>query len=149
MYAQSQHIAQVIARTLALAGGGALIDLIVLTCLSIIGRVFVPLDIGIGPIRGIYDITEIGISAAVFAFLPLAQLRESHARVDLFQWAIPRRINQGLDLLFNLAMAFVATVGSHRLWQGYALALIGAFGFVLVAIFCVIRAARRLAGFEE
>ena len=84
--------------------------------------------------------------------------------------AIPRRINQGLDLLFNLAMAFVATVGSHRLylgmqdkitygettliaqipvWQGYALALIGAFGFVLVAIFCVIRAARRLAGFEE
>jgi hypothetical protein len=27
--------------------------------------------------------------------------------------------------------------------------LIGAFGFVLVAIFCVIRAARRLAGFEE
>ena len=112
MYAQSQHIAQVIARTLALAGGGALIVLIVLTCLSIIGRVFVPLDIGIGPIRGIYDITEIGISAAVFAFLPLAQLRETHARVDLFQWAIPRRINQGLDLLFNLAMAFVATVGS-------------------------------------
>ena len=103
MYAQSQHIAQVIARTLALAGGGALIVLIVLTCLSIIGRVFVPLDIGIGPIRGIYDITEIGISAAVFAFLPLAQLRETHARVDLFQWAIPRRINQGLDLLFNLA----------------------------------------------
>ena len=170
MYAQSQHIAQVIARTLALAGGGALIVLIVLTCLSIIGRVFVPLDIGIGPIRGIYDITEIGISAAVFAFLPLAQLRETHAWVNLFQWAIPRRINQGLDLLFNLAMAFVATVGSHRLylgmqdkitygettliaqipvWQGHALALIGAFGFVLVAIFCVIRAARRLAGFEE
>ncbi len=57
--------------------------------------------------------------------------------------------------------AFVATVGSHRLYlgmqdkitygettliaqipglAGYALALIGALGFVLVAIFCVIRA---------
>ncbi|WP_347864958.1 hypothetical protein [Planktomarina sp.] len=58
-------------------------------------------DIGIGPIRGIYDITEIGISAAVFAFLPLAQCAGPRSG-DLFQWAIPRRINQGLDLLFNL-----------------------------------------------
>ena len=90
MYAASYKVADFIARGLAYAGGGILIVITLLTCASIAGRAFVPLDVGIGPIRGIYDITEIGMAAAVFAFLPWAQLRETHARVDLFQAALPR-----------------------------------------------------------
>ena len=141
-----------------------------LTCYSIIGRALIPLDMGIGPIRGIYDMTEIGMAAAVFAFLPWAQFREAHARVDLFQWAIPTKLDQFFDLLFNAAMAFVAFIGTQRLyygmqdklaygettliaqipvWQGYAAGLVGAVGFVIVALFCTLRAARRLAGFRD
>jgi len=139
------------------------------TCVSIIGRAFVPLDIGLGPVRGIYDITEIGMAAAVFAFLPWAQLNDTHARVDLFKDRLSKRLNHMLELVFQCAMAFVAIIGTWRLylgmldkmsygettliaqipvWHGYAAALVGAIGFVLVACFCVLRALRRAAGLE-
>lgn len=152
---------------LALAGGAVLLCIVVLTCVSIAGRALVPFDIGVGPIRGIYDFTEIGMASAIFAFLPWAHLREAHARVDLFQPAIPTGVNNLLDLLYNIAMCVVAVVGSYRLylgmmdklsfgettliaqvpvWQGYAASLIGGIGFVLVAVFCVIRAVRRMTG---
>lgn len=170
MYRLLSTVADLVARGLALAGGTVLVALIALTCVSIAGRALVPLDIGIGPIRGIYDMTEIGMAAAVFAFLPWAQLRELHARVDLAQRTIPVRMNLALDLLFNIAMALVAAVGTWRLylgmldklsygettliaqipvWHGFAAGLVGAAGFVLVSLFCVLRASRRLAGFED
>lgn len=170
MYRTLHMLAEFLARVLALAGGAVLIVVTALTCISIAGRVLVPLDIGLGPIRGIYDMTEIGMAAAIFAFMPWAQLREAHARVDLFQWAIPTKMDQLLDLLFNAAMAFVAFVGTYRLylgmqdklsfgettliaqipvWQGYAAGLVGAVGFVIVALFCTLRAGRRLAGHED
>jgi TRAP-type C4-dicarboxylate transport system permease small subunit len=170
MYRSLNTLAEHLARLLAIAGGAVLLAVTALTCISIAGRALVPLDIGVGPIRGIYDMTEIGMAAAVFAFLPWAQLREAHARVDLFQWAIPHKADQFLDVLFNAAMAFVAVVGTHRLylgmldklsygettliaqipvWQGFAAGLIGAVGFVIVSLFCTLRAVRRLAGHED
>ncbi len=170
MYRSLNTAAEIFARLLAYAGGAVLLGITLLTCISIIGRVFVPLNIGIGPIRGIYDMTEIGMAAAVFAFLPWAQLNAAHARVDLFQWAIPRKADQFLDVLFNAAMAFVAVVGTYRLylgmqdklaygettliaqipvWQGYAAALVGAAGFVVVSLFCTLRALRRFAGYRD
>jgi TRAP-type C4-dicarboxylate transport system permease small subunit len=170
MYATLEKSIRILSSTLALAGGFALIALTAITCISILGRVLVPLDIGIGPIRGIYDITEICIAAAVFAFLPWAQFKESHARVDLFQWALPKKLNQFLELIFNFLMSIFASVITYRMylgmqdkiyygettviaqipaWQGYALGLIGAVGFVFVACFCVLRSARRLIGLED
>ena len=170
MYHFLSLLADRIARGLALAGGAVLIVLITLTCLSISGRALVPLDVGIGPIRGIYDMTEIGMAAAIFAFLPWTQLQNAHARVDLFQRNIPKGLDLALDLIFNIAMAFVAAVGTWRLylgmldkfsygettliaqipvWQGFAAELVGAAGFVLVSLFCVLRSVRRLAGFED
>jgi TRAP-type C4-dicarboxylate transport system permease small subunit len=167
MYGLLNKIALGIATLLALAGGAVLLCLIVLTCVSIVGRVFVPLDIGIGPIRGIYDMTEIAMAAAIFAFLPWAHLTEANARVDLLEPVLPGLVNKGLDLLFNLAMLVVAVVGTWRLylgmldkmsfrevtliaqipvWQGYAAALVGGIGFIVIAAFCVLRALRRAAG---
>lgn len=167
MYRLLYRAVDTLARLLALAGGAVLIALIVLTCVSIAGRALLPFDLGLGPIRGIYDYTEIGMAMAIFAFLPIAQLREAHARVDLFGTMMPAALNLALDLLFNIAMLVVAAVGTWRLWlgmqdklrfgettliaqipvwQGYAAALVGAAGFVIVAAFCVLRALRRLAG---
>ena len=94
------------------------LGLVVLTCISIAGRAFVPFDIGIGPIRGIYDMTEIGMAAAIFAFLPWAQLREAHARVDLFLPVMPKSLDRLLELIFNIAMFAVALVGTWRLYLG-------------------------------
>lgn len=169
IYHLFNRLAEYLARTLALLGGGVLFGLIVLTCGSILGRALLPLDLGFGPIRGIYDMTEIAIAVAVFAFLPWAQLRETHARVDLFRWVIPIRINHALDLVFNAMMAVVVAVGTYRLylgmedkiaygettliaqiplWYGYAASLVGAVGFVFIALFCTLRAVRRLMGHE-
>ena len=170
MYRRLNAVVELVARLLAFAGGAVLLCITVLTCVSIAGRALLPLDIGVGPIRGIYDLTEIGMAAAVFAFLPWAQYREAHARVDLFRWAIPKKVDQLLDILFNAAMAFVAAVGTYRLylgmndklaygettliaqfpvWQGYAAGLVGAVGFVIVAAFCTLRAIRRFSGFQD
>ena len=170
MYSRLDSFIALIAKVLAMAGGAVLLGITMLTCVSIAGRALLPLDIGFGPIRGIYDMTEIGMAAAVFAFLPWAQYREAHARVDLFQWAIPRKADQALDVVFNAGMAFVAGIGTYRLylgmqdklsygettliaqipvWQGYAAGLVGATGFVIVAVFCTLRAIRRLTGHED
>ncbi|MCR9168570.1 MULTISPECIES: TRAP transporter small permease [Marivita] len=170
MYRRLQIIVELIARVLALAGGAVLLCIIVLTCVSIIGRALVPFDIGVGPIRGIYDMTEIGMAAAIFAFLPWAQFNEAHARVDLFQPVMPKSMDRFLDLAFNLAMLVVAAVGTWRLylgmqdklsfgettliaqipvWQGYAASLLGAVGFIMVAAFCVLRSGRRMAGLPD
>ena len=170
MYAAMNRIAEVIAVALAIAGGLVLLAIVALTCLSIAGRALVPFDIGLGPIRGIYDMTEIGMAAAIFAFLPWAQLRDAHARVDLFQAAMPEQMNRVLDLLFNVAMFAIAAVGTYRLylgmldklsfgettliaqipvWQGYAAGLVGGVGFVLITAFCILRSIRRVAGLPE
>lgn len=170
MYRRFQIIVELIARLLAIGGGAVLLCIIALTCVSIIGRALVPLDIGLGPIRGIYDLTEIGMAAAIFAFLPWAQFNEAHARVDLFQPVMPKTMDRLLDLLFNVAMLVVAAVGTWRLylgmqdklsfgettliaqipvWQGYAASLAGAVGFIIVAAFCVVRSGRRIAGFSD
>ena len=170
MYRRLQILVELIARVLAIAGGAVLLCIIVLTCISIIGRALVPLNLGIGPIRGIYDMTEIGMAAAIFAFLPWAHLNEAHARVDLFQPMMPKSMDRFLDLAFNLAMLVVATVGTWRLylgmqdklsfgettliaqipvWQGYAVSLLGAVGFIFVAAFCVLRSGRRMAGLPD
>lgn len=165
MYRVLERIADYVAQTLALAGGAIILTIVVLTTLSIIGRAVVTLDIGVGPIRGIYDMTEIGMAAAIFAFLPWAQLQGTHAKVDLLEDRIPRRVNGLLELVFNVAMTAVAILIAWRLylgmqdklsfgettliaqipvWQGYAAGLVGATGFVIVAVFCVVRSGRRL-----
>ena len=170
MYEALGRLADILARLLAYAGGIVLLVLVALTCVSIAGRAFVPLDIGIGPIRGIYDYTEIGMAAAIFAFLPWAQLQDAHAKVDLFQAAMPEGVNRLLDLIFNIGMTVIAVYGTWRLylgmvdkrrfgditpiaelplWLGYAACLAGGAGFILVAAFCVLRSARRLAGRPE
>ncbi|WP_439156151.1 TRAP transporter small permease [Yoonia sp.] len=168
MYALLSWIAEGIARTMAIIGGLILLAVIGLTVASIVGRALLPLGLGLGPIKGIYDITEIGIAAAVFAFLPWCQIRNAHAAVDLFKPAFGDRLNHLLNVVIDLGMFAIASVGAWRLylgmldklrygettliaqlpvWQGYLASLIGAVAFALVAAFCVLRSVRVLTGF--
>lgn len=169
MYSILERMCHRIAALLALLGGAVLFGIIILTCISITGRFFVPFDIGLGPIRGIYDITEIAMAAAIFAFLPWTHMNGSHARVDLFAGAIPKMVNNLLNLLFDVAMFLAAFYGTWRLylgmrdklsfgettliaqipvWTGYAASLVGAVGFVLIAAFCILRSLRHLTGHQ-
>jgi TRAP-type C4-dicarboxylate transport system permease small subunit len=166
MYVMLSRVALGLARTLAVAGGLLLVAIVVLTCVSITGRALFSAGICCGPIRGIYDYTEIAVGAAIFAFLPLCQYKNGHAAVDLFKSALPDAVNRVLNVIIDAGLLVVAYLIAHRLWLGmldkrsygettliaqvpvwigYAACLVGAVGFVFVAAFCVIRSLRQLA----
>lgn len=167
MYSALHRLAVGLARIMAIVGGTVLIGIVLLTCASILGRALLPLDVGLGPIKGIYDITEIGVAAAVFAFLPWCQINGAHATVDLFKPVFPGLMNRVIDVLVDVGLMLVAGVLAWRLylgmldklrynettlimqlpvWLGFLASLIGAVAFFLVALFCVVRSSRTLLG---
>lgn len=168
MYALLNRTADMVARSLALLGGAVLVALVIMTCLSIIGRALVP--IGLAPITGDFEMIEVGVAFAVFAFLPWCQMQRGHAAVDLFKSAFPSVMNKVLDLLIDIAMFAAAWILAWRLWlgmldkrsfgettfilqfpvwQAYAACMIGAAGFVLVAAFCCLRSGHVLLGYSD
>lgn len=136
----------------ALAGGGVLLLLVVMTCISIAGRALV--WAGLRPIPGDFELVEFGVGFAVFAGLPLCHLRRGHASVELFARWFGRAGNRILDLVTDLIVLGVAGLITWRLalgmldkrqyqettfilqievWQGYALALAASLVFCLAA----------------
>ena len=153
-----------LARLTAYAGGLVLLGLVVMTCVSVIGRSLN--GIGLGPIPGDFELVEIGIGFAIFAFLPWCQIKRGHATVDLLQPRFGRRFNGAIDFLSDVLMAIAAMVIGWRLMQGmldkkgysettfilqfpvwiaYAAAMIGATVFIAVSLYCVWRSGRALA----
>ena len=98
-----------LSRWMAYLGGAMLIALIVLTCLSVAGRLLngwllsdavqsvAPgaaqwlVGIGVGAIFGDVELTEAGVAFAIFAFLPICHLTNGHAAVDVFTRGLPAR----------------------------------------------------------
>lgn len=139
----------------ALAGGLVLVAIAAMTCLSIAGRTLGGLGLaGLGPIPGDYELVEIGIGFAVFAALPWCHLRRGHATVELLAPLLGGAANRALDVIIDAAVLATALLLAWRLaagmldkkayfettfvlgieiWQAYALALVGATAFCVVA----------------
>lgn len=112
-----------LARIMALMGGVVLILLVLITCISILGRVVntalhsalmmsvAPglatwlIDAGVGAIRGSYELVEAGMAFCIFAFIPFCQVTMGHASVDIFTNALPTRANRLLELLISVLFA--------------------------------------------
>ena len=127
---------QILARTTALIGGLVLIGLIVLTTLSIVGRSINKflhndffdrslvglsdwiLALGVGEIRGSYELLEAGVAFAIFSFLPICQLYGAHATVDVFTSFLPRRANRFLAVFWEVVLALVILLIIWRLYGG-------------------------------
>ena len=125
-----------LARIFAQIGGGVLAVLIVLTCLSVLGRslngilhsdwveAMAPslanwlLGLGIGPINGDFELVEAGMAFAIFAFLPICQLHGAHAKVDIFTSALPARFNRWLIAVIDVVFALVLLLIAVQLFQG-------------------------------
>lgn len=158
MYQLLSKSAHNIARGMAYAGGFILIAVIIMTCISIIGRGLVP--VGLSPIHGDFEWVEFGVGLSIFAFLPLCHLEKSHAVVDLFESAYSPLMNRILGLLSDVLMLVISIIIAWRLWLGmmdmkgygettfilqfevwpfYAACFAGAVAFALISIFCVIR----------
>lgn len=168
MYTKMSHLTGILAKAMALLGGAVLIVLVIMTCLSIAGRALVPL--GTQPIKGDYELIEMGIAFAVFAFLPWCQYMRGHAVVNLLQPAYPRMMNRWIDVIADAAMFGAAVIIAWRLyaglgdkirfgettfilqlpvWWAYAAGLVGAVVFALVAAFCLLRSIRIALGYDE
>ncbi|MEL7278687.1 MAG: TRAP transporter small permease [Pseudomonadota bacterium] len=105
-----------IARALALLGGVILAGLAVMTVASITGRALISL--GFGPVKGDFELVQLGAAVAVFSFLPLCQLRRGHVTVDILADALGPRIKAGLGLVGNIAIAVVSLIVARMLWLG-------------------------------
>lgn len=124
-----------IARLMALLGGLVLTALVVLTCVSVLGRGLDNLGhwdrleglapglaawlTGFGQVRGDYELVQAGIAFSVFAFLPICQLMAAHATVDVFTGLMPARVNRVLTAFWEGVLALVVILIGWRLYAGF------------------------------
>ncbi len=124
-----------VSRLMAVAGGLVLCFLILLTCVSVIGRTLntflhgwietiAPefsawaLGLGIGPINGDFEVVEAGVAFAIFAFMPLCQYSSSHAFVDIFTSKLSGRANRILGMIIEIVFAVVLVLIAVQLFDG-------------------------------
>ena len=125
-----------LARVMAVVGGIVLSLLILLTCVSISGRLLngffhgpfmtgiAPefskwmIDIGVGPVNGDFELVEAGVAFAIFAFIPLCQITAGHASVDVLANSFPRGVNRFLRMVTEIAFAAVLILIAWRLFEG-------------------------------
>lgn len=125
-----------LSRFMAVLGGIVLSALIVLTCISIAGRLLNGLfhssfmeavapgfskwaiEIGIGPVTGDFELVEAGVAFAIFAFIPLCQITAGHASVDIFANMFPRGVNRFLRMVTEVVFAAVLILIAWRLYEG-------------------------------
>lgn len=131
-----QRFAFGLARFMAVLGGIVLTALILLTCVSVLGRSIntilhfdwlaaasagatqMLLDTGVGPVPGDFEVVEAGIAFAIAAFLPLCQITGGHATVDIFTAYLPERANRFLIALWEVVFALVLILIALRLYEG-------------------------------
>ncbi len=131
-----QRFFRTLARSFAYLGGVMLLALIVLTCVSVLGRKLgdllhgmiaqgqfaglaqALLDAGIGAVKGDFELVEAGIAFCIFAFLPLCQLTGSHAAVDIFTSRLPPRPDRILRAVTEVVFAAVLVLIAVQLGAG-------------------------------
>lgn len=143
-------------------GGLALIGVMLISSLSVVMRA-IP---GLRSIPGDTEIVQIGSAIAVFAFLPLCQLRRANVFVDFFTAGLPLRLRSALDLAANLLFLAITILIAWQLGHGtiekfanrdstmvlrlpegwaYAVALGLAWLLVAVTAYTVVRCALEIA----
>lgn len=131
-----QGFMEKLSRVFALLGGVVLTVLIVLVCLSILGRSLnsvlngdlpqsvmpsianMLLATGVGPINGDYELVEAGMAFAIFSFLPICHLHGAHASVDIFTQKLPLRANRFLRMVIEIIFAAILIIIAYQLFLG-------------------------------
>jgi TRAP-type C4-dicarboxylate transport system permease small subunit len=123
------------ARFMAICGGLVLALLILLICISVVGRSLngvlhgwigtaFPavsawlLQAGVGPINGDFELVEAGVAFSIFSFLPLCQIFGGHASVDIFTSKLPRGVSRGLQMVIDTVFAIALIVMAYQLYKG-------------------------------
>jgi TRAP-type C4-dicarboxylate transport system permease small subunit len=107
-----------IARILAILGGFLTVGLALLVTVSVLMR-----WLGGQGINGDFELVQMGLALAVFAFLPLCQAHRGNVMVDTFTLRLPAALQAGLDVLWDLVYAGFAGFIAWRLAIGASEAL--------------------------
>src|SRR5918995_4732454 len=94
-----------IATGVALLGGLVLFALTLLTVISVLGRAAFS-----APIPGDFELVELGMAVAIFAFLPYCQIVRGNGIVDLFTNQASPRTKALLDGVGNLLFTAIAAL---------------------------------------
>lgn len=104
-----------VAAGLAILGGLVLSAITLLTVASIVGRTLFD-----APVSGDFELVEIGMAAAIFAFLPYCQITRGNVVVDLFTTRLAPRTRATLDAVADTVFALLAAIFAWRAWLGGA-----------------------------
>jgi TRAP-type C4-dicarboxylate transport system permease small subunit len=148
-----------LARVLALIGGLLLVAIGALVTTSVLMRWLAG-----GGINGDFELVQMGLAVAVFAFLPLCQAHRGNVMVDTFTSRLSLRAQYLIDALWDLLYGGFAGFIAWRLAIGameartsqttsmmlglpiyYAIGLCAAMAAFL-AVICVLTAIRRARG---
>lgn len=99
-------------RGLAIGGGVLLVAAMGVTVASVLRAAFG------SPILGDTEIVEMLVGVAIAWFMPWAQARRAHVRLDVFTAHAPLRLRRGLDLIAAWLVAAVVALLAWRLIQG-------------------------------
>ncbi|SDW09089.1 TRAP transporter small permease [Roseicitreum antarcticum] len=186
MVQQLHRLIYALAYGVAIIGGIVLSALILMICASIMGRTGATLlhsdliggafpdtaarllGLGIGAVKGDYELLESGMAFAVFAFLGLCQITSGHATVDVLTDRLPDRarrlLQMGIEIAFAAALVLIAVQlhdglqtqmrrGSvtfllqYPVWWSYAAAFVPAVFAAAVAVWmALVRTAEGLLG---
>ncbi|MCO6185367.1 TRAP transporter small permease [Rhizobium sp. L1K21] len=150
-YAKAEKAMGSLALWLALLSGVFLLIAVIITSLSIAGRLAIPL--GLSSIPGDYELVETFVGLAVFGFLPYCQLARGHVGVDLFIMPFGNRAMLLTQLLGDLVIAGLTLLLTWRhilgaidkydsgetsfilafpIWWGFA------FSAVIMVLLCIV-----------
>ncbi|WP_138467828.1 TRAP transporter small permease [Poseidonocella sp. HB161398] len=139
-------------------GGAAIFGAALFVTVSVVLR-----SLGLGGIRGDFELVELVCAACASLFLPLCQITQGHVMVDLFTAWLPGRLQRRMDglwmLLFAIGWGLVCWRLSHGLFEmldyGDRTMLLkaplwwvyvpGVFGTALAALIAVLMALPRLS----
>ncbi len=125
-----------LARSMAVLGGIVLTAVILMICISVIGRALntllhsapvvavlgdfarTLLDTGVGPILGDFELVEAGVAFAIFAFIPFCQITAGHATVDIFTSGLSVQANRFIQLIVDIVFAAVLILIAVQLYEG-------------------------------
>ena len=121
---------------MAVLGGVVLCALIVLICVSILGRTLntvlysdaiqylMPafaewaIATGIGPVQGDFEVVEAGMAFTIFAFIPYCHITQGHASVDIFTNWWSERAQRVLRMIIDILFAIVLVIIAAQLESG-------------------------------
>jgi TRAP-type C4-dicarboxylate transport system permease small subunit len=97
----------------ALAGGVLLLALVAVNTWSVVSRA-----LGGRPFAGAFELTEVGVAVAVFAFLPYCQLTGANVTADIFTARASRRALGVFALLASIVALGFALLLAQRMYLG-------------------------------